>query len=297
MVKPRNKEGQALMVVLLALAAVASVALTVSTRTTTDIEVTLNVEDSQRAFSAAEAGIEKTLLNPSQQPAGDIVVPGSGAKFSVGTVSIPTSPQEYSYPFSLSAGEIATVWFMSTDEDGNLSCSGLPCYTGNSIRLCWGEGNPAVSALQAGALEVTVYHESAGAIKASRTTIDPSDGRRTQNMFSFGADGTGCGVSGPIDSQVYAYTKLVNFSDLGITDYTTPGALKMMRVRFLYNTTAQPIGFRTNEAGVNLPSQGVKIDSLGSYGTAFRRLEAYSLYPAVPSMFEAALYSPSGIVK
>lgn len=290
----KNQQGQALMIVILALAAVASVVLTISTRTTTDVSVTTNVEDAQRAFTAAEAGVEKILLeqstsigSPIQQNVGD-----AGATFTATANSIPQNNQEYAYPFDLRSGDVSTLWFMSHDQSYQLSCSGLPCYTGSRIQICW--GNPGSSATNAGALEITVYRQGSGnQTLASRMTVDPDSNRRSSN--SFGAnDGSSCPS---IEGQGYAFSKTVNFAtDLGIGNYGTAGVLKMMRIRILYNTEPQVMGFRTQGTG-SLPTQGVRVDSLGSAGTTSRRLEAYSLYPIIPSMFDAALFSPPGVTK
>lgn len=284
------------MIVLLALAAVASVALTVSTRSSTDISVTSNIEDAQRAFTAAEAGIEEVLLDPhtaliSGGPETHIVG-SAGASVSTDVNAIPENLQAYAYPFQLSKGDVATLWFMSHDADNQLTCSGSGCYTGNHIRICW--GSPGVNATNVGALEITVYNRNAsGQIVAKRTTVDGDSSRKATNRFTHSPSGT----CNPIDGQQYAFSRDINFAtDLGITNASTAGNLLMMRVRLLYNDSSQPIGFVTEGAG-NLPIQGLKVDARGLSGTSQRRLEAFSLYPVVPSMFEAALFSPPGVTK
>jgi len=289
----QNKGGQALLIVLLALAAVASVALTVSTRTTTDVSVTTDVEDSQRAFTAAEAGIEKVLLDEETAIDADLQesVGSGGATYTARAEIIPSNARQYAYPFELRAGDISTLWFMSHDTDNQLTCSGAPCFTGSSTRVCWGA--QGTNSTDAGALEVSVYYQNpSGDIVVARTTVDASGSRRGNNQFSLsGESGASCGT---IDGVNYAFSQNIDFNSLGISNYATAGNLKMMRVRMLYNASSQPIGFRTSS---DLPAQGVQIESLGSAGTASRRLQAFSLYPVVPSMFEAALFSPPGIVK
>ena len=204
-----NQSGQALMIVLLALAAVASVALTISTRSTTDISVTTNVEDSQRAFTAAEAGIEKVLLDETAAIGGSLEenVGDAGASFTANADTIPEDPQAYAYPFKVAAGDVATLWFMSHDENGQLSCAGLPCYTATNIRVCWGEDGALP--VDAGAVEITVYSQnSAGQIIASRTTLDEDLPRLNESGFEAGNEGD-CGT---IDGQQYAISRSLNFS-------------------------------------------------------------------------------------
>src|SRR3989304_10327197 len=72
--KKKYSSGQALLIILLTLTVVLTVVLSVVSRSVTDISVTTYQEDAQRAFDAAEAGIERALLTGSSQtstPIGD----------------------------------------------------------------------------------------------------------------------------------------------------------------------------------------------------------------------------------
>ena len=57
-----SDSGQALLVILLSMTVILTVVLSVVSRTVTDITITTYQEDAQRAFDAAEAGIEDALL-------------------------------------------------------------------------------------------------------------------------------------------------------------------------------------------------------------------------------------------
>ena len=57
-----GNQGQALLIVLLTLSVVLTIVLSIVSRSITDISITSLEEDSQRAFNAAEAGVEQALL-------------------------------------------------------------------------------------------------------------------------------------------------------------------------------------------------------------------------------------------
>ena len=71
----KRESGQALILVLLSLSVVLTLVLYVVSRSVTDVAVSSQQEESVRAFSAAEAGIEKTLVigtgNATPAPVGD----------------------------------------------------------------------------------------------------------------------------------------------------------------------------------------------------------------------------------
>ena len=59
---PMRESGQALLIVVLSLAVVLTVVLSILARSVTDIKLSTGSEESLRAFSAAEAGIERALI-------------------------------------------------------------------------------------------------------------------------------------------------------------------------------------------------------------------------------------------
>lgn len=59
--------GQVLLITVLVLSIAVTIALSLIGRSVTDVSMSRNLEESARAFSAAEAGIEETLLTNTQQ--------------------------------------------------------------------------------------------------------------------------------------------------------------------------------------------------------------------------------------
>jgi hypothetical protein len=182
-----------------------------------------------------------------------------------------------------------------------LTCETGECFTGNSIKICWGEPGTAVDSSTTPAIETTVFYaETPGdyaSLKIARDTRDPNVTRRTSNSFQ--ADGTG--TTCVIDDQEFAFRKILDLgTDLNIPadSYNFPNGLQFAKIRILYNTDrAHTMGIDVSATGNNLPSQGVRIESAGSSGEANRRIEVYQTFGELPPIFDAVLFSPGGIVK
>lgn len=287
--------GQALLIVLLSMAVVLTIVLSILSRSITDVTLTTREEEALRAFSAAEAGVEQALI--AGAPEGEF----GGAEFSADVSSIAEGSQTFVYPIDLPAGDIATVWFVSHDNDGNLVCSGdFPCFTGSAMKVCWGKPDGADNEDTTPAIEASLYYATTPGdyttVRIARVTADPNSGRRGSN--SFGAADLGCNVEG-VD---YAFSTTFSFSDLGIPlsgGSTVSNELQMARLRMIYNSDQnQPIGLDFNFAGNSLlPSQGKRVDSTGVSGDSTRRVEVYRLFSDLPPNFDSALFSPSGLAK
>lgn len=295
----KASSGQALLLLLLSMGAILTVVLSVASRSITDVSITSKDEESLRAFSAAEAGVERALIAP---PSGGGTVsnevdtstqkPSSYA--AVVTPNVPVNG--YVYPVALSSGDTGTVWFVDHTSTGAIdnNCNGNTCYKGASIDVCWGRpGGQNV------AIEVSVLYSAGGNLEIGRGAYDPDSVRRGSNRFSSpaiaGTTSTPCTIAG----RTFAFQTTVNFSSLS-SNLTAPvyngnGAMKFMRVRLLYNTGEEFFGVRT--LARDLPSQGQLVSSTGTAGNATRKVEVVNLYPEMPSIFDAALFSPPAIVK
>ncbi|TSC89469.1 MAG: Uncharacterized protein G01um10145_626 [Microgenomates group bacterium Gr01-1014_5] len=293
----RNMRGQALVVIVLIMAVVLTIALSVVSRTVSDINISTKEDDSSRAFSAAEAGVEQALLKGTPQTFGAEV--GSTGSFNATISQLTSGGTEFAVPILLSSGEIAPVWLVEHDDiTSELICSDLkPCFTGDELKVCWGEpGTPSDSSTTP-ALEVSVVYtesENFSTTKIARAAYDPHPTRA--NNFEKGADG-----GEAIDGVAYEFCRKVNLVNLDVnirnTGSARPGP-QYARLRMLYNTTqSQPAGVKIVGAG-NLPLQGQKVVSTGTSGEAQRSLEVYKLFSDLPPIFDYTLFSGAGgIVK
>lgn len=302
--KARNKRsltsykqsGQALLIILLVMSVVLTIGLSIASRSITDIAVSRQEEESSRAFSAAEAGIERFLLGG---PATGTLPAGGGYKVSSGLVL--GAGSEFVYPVSLNSGEVATVWLVSHDDSGGQVCgSSYPCFKEDEVKICWGASGTADGSANAPALEVSIlYTDGSGRAKIARGAYDPNSSRRTTNKFS-PADPGGCSLGG----TSFAFGKSIDIdsSEFGVTlrkdeNKLDPGP-RFLRLRMLYNTDRpHPIGISVDDDV--LPRQGTKVESTGNVGDITRKIELSNLYSDLPPIFEFGLFSggPGGLTK
>ncbi|OGM33071.1 hypothetical protein A2803_03055 [Candidatus Woesebacteria bacterium RIFCSPHIGHO2_01_FULL_44_21] len=300
--------GQALLLVLLAMAVLATMALSVVSRSISEVSVTTREEESLRAFSAAEAGVEEGLITGTPQevatattpipisrdlevtaPSGTSVV----SSFNAGVERYPLNLQAYIYPFELLSGQAASVSFVTRDEDGDiLPCGGsAPCFGGNSLTLCWGD--PDNTSQTPAVVANIIFRDGSGNFGTASTGFDPDSTRR--GVVGFGGAppnnfNAPTGGSCPITEQSYSYTTNIDFAGLGIT-----GTPVLMRVAMFYNDTEPHIfGISTTS---NLPVQGRRVSSEGVAGEVTRQIDAFLLNPEMPFIFDAALYSSGDIAK
>ena len=297
MAETRFQAGQALVLILLSLAVVLTLVLFILSRSVTDIAVSSREEEAVRAFSAAEAGIEQSLIvgvSSGTTPIGNASYKADVSSFAAGTNS-------FIYPVDLNAGETSTLWFVAHDADGNVLCNaGSPCFTGKQLRICWGKSGTGANNATTPAVELSVLYATTpgdySTVRIARAVFDPNSGRRANNLFS-ASDGGNCTV----DGQTFAFQKMVNLSTLGIPpgSYNVQNGLQLAHLRFFYNTdTAHQAAFDVNFAGNStLPSQGSQIDSTGTAGQSNRRLSVFQGWPEAPSVFDFALYSSSGLTQ
>lgn len=293
----RKSSGQALLLVLLSMAVILVVVLSILSRSILDVAITTGEEDALRAFSAAEAGIERALiigLDIGSTQIGD-------AEFSANVTGFASGTTDFVYPTDLVSGESVVLWFVAHDADGNFDCSvSTPCFTGDTIKLCWGKEGTSGSSTTTPAVEMNVvYTEVPGdysTAKIVRITIDPYDARRASNNFSARDAGT-CTVGG----NTLAFQKTVDLAALGIPAgvLSSENGLQYARINMFYNTTqAHKIGVDANFPGNStLPAQGLKVSSTGTAGTANRKIEVFQGFGEIPPILDAAIFSTGGFVK
>lgn len=296
------RRGQALIVIILIMAVVLTIALSVASHTIGDINISQKEDDSARAFSAAEAGVEQALLKNSSQ----LAFPGevsNDSQFRVEVNQLASGGTEFASPSLLSSGETTVIWLVARDAGtSEMSCSGGGCYTGSEFKICWGEGGTADNADTTPAIELSMVYmttDDVATARIARGAYDPYTGRSEANNFTRGYD-----VGETIDSVSFQFCRSVNLTSsfspsvtLRPTASTRRGP-QYAKVRMFYNTAkAHPVGIKLTDSAT-LPLQGKRIVSTGVSGSAQRRLEVFEIFPDPPPIFDTALFSGSGgIVK
>src|SRR3990172_822730 len=216
MMRPAAPEaGQILLIVMVTSAILFTLVMSIASRSVTQVSVTTAEEDSLRAFSAAEAGIEEVLVSAYQM--GDVVSNTVGGEIEEdvytaeyeAVVDTFGETRQYNYPYEVYSGDVVPIWFVGHDTNGNLTCEGVSCFTGSYIDLCWGKDGTAVNN-SAPAVFVSVLYIPNPRLPTSRTNpvqiaragYDSYSTRATQNHFTTLANNernSSCDIAG------YAY--------------------------------------------------------------------------------------------
>lgn len=291
------QEGQALVLVLLSLAVVLTLVLFILSRSITDIAVSSKNEEAIRAFSAAEAGVENALVIG----AGTTGTAIGNATYSSDVTSYAEGSQEFVYPIEMSSGDVATTWFVNYDDAGVPICDAThPCFTGNTLKICWGKPGTLSAVDSTPAVEIIIFYEATpgnvATTRIARAAFDPFAGRTPANNFSAVDAGT-CTIGG----VAYQFQKTIQLSDLGIPagSYNFAGGLQFAKVRMFYNSnTTQNIATSVSFAGNStLPSQGQSIVATGTAGESNRKIDVFQGWPEAPSVFDLAVYGSLGLTK
>lgn len=290
--KTKTNSGQTLLVVVLIISVSLIVVMSVIARSITDVKISDKEDESLRAFSAAEAGVEESLA------AGTAVVDNTIGFNSTYTSLAGGTTTTFISPTSLLSGETLTVWFINHNADGSLKldCTDGTCYTWTSVNVYWGDTTPT-SNDQIPALEMTFYYTPAANlgdlsnIKLTRVAYDANAaGRRSINNFTAPTDYTATSFLG----TTFLYHSAVTIPV--IASYKSI----FVKIQALYNTSIPvKFGFRSLHAaaGGYFPSQGVIVNSSGNAGEANRKISVFQGYADDPGVFDAGIYSAGDIQK
>lgn len=271
MFQKNHQSGQIALISLLVLTIATTVGLSLIARTTTDISVTRNIEESTRAFSAAEAGIEETLK--SGIASSGQIDPALGVSYTVTIANISGSATNpFVFPQKTVNETTETVWLVAHNADGTINES--PTYTAGSIDVCWSSESTTP------ALVVSVlYKKFGGSYSMAKIAFDP-DGSRANNFSAPTQSTGGCGAA-----TLTTYKSTITFSDVGITPAVD--TLIALRIRPVYSGTRIAI-----TPAQDLPVQGNTIESVGKAGgDIHRKIVVYQQYRSAASIFDYAVYS------
>ena len=276
--------GQTVLITVLVLTIALTVALSLMRRSTTDVKTTQQLEESARAFSAAEAGIEDVLKRASGTT-GTIQGANGPVSFETTYTTIGGSSAAYTYPTTTEMGEVATIWLVPHTANGLLDETGTEQYCqaagACTIDICWEQQTGAKTAMEV----VILLKNTTGLYTVRRKAFDPSTVtvRIGNNFTRLGAsDGIqdACGRTG-----VYKRT---------ITLPTDDGMMLALRIRPYYNKAQFSV---TPTSSRTLPSQGFEVSSVGKVDSGVtRKITVKKQYDAPVSIFDYVLYSNSDIL-
>lgn len=287
----KNQQGQIIILLILVLVVGLAVGLSVIQRSLTDISTSSQVEQSARALSAAEAGLEKALQTNSgvsTSPIGD-----TSNIEQVYKVTIPAPGQALEYP-PISREELAHVWLTDPQTLSSFYNTG----TNDYLDIYW--GNQDVSVSDVPAIAITVVYQSSDAgnpYNVKKYFYDPLSLRRANNSFD---NPTGCSHS-PITTSLSPTTPKSFYCKVKITVGTSVitdlSKLILIRARLLYNSTAQSFAVAPS-TGKSLPIQAKIFVSVGSSGGTQRTIQLFQMDKyIVPPYLDYSIFAAGEISK
>jgi Tfp pilus assembly protein PilX len=272
----RKENGQILLIVILTVVIALTIGLSVASRTITNLKLSKQNEESQRAFQAAEAGLSQAIQqiqsNTGDGNASDITLENK-SNFTTTTTQVGGKD-----PFLLNGDQPVPqdvgldVWLSKYPDYS------IPHMNGN-ITLYWVETKVQTECVQnAGnktdpAVEVFVLSGNTTSPTPAKYLFDPCPSRTP------GSESPDLIVNGgPIPGTSFKYKKTFNVSD-GL----------IMKIIPIYNSGK--IGIVTSDSN-GFPSQGTIISSRGVSGDTQRKVNYYQSYPQIPDeLFPYAIIS------
>jgi len=270
------QKGQAALIALLVLTIATTVGLSLIGRSTTDLSITRNLEESARAFSAAEAGVENALRTgvattvPLDQ--------STGTTYNVTVASVSANANtSLVLPSKTLPETTETIWLTNHKGDGSIDDT-VPLYTASSIDVCW-SAETVTPALIASLL----YKYRDGSYRVAKGAYDPDNTRASTDKFSAPtAISGGCG-----NSTNTTYKQTITFASFTPAIDPTQDVLIALRLRLAYSGGQLAV----NPAQA-LPFQGNQIVSVGkTAGGTNRKIVVYQEYKSPSSLFDAAIFS------
>lgn len=265
------QRGQILLIVVLVMVTALTIGLSVAARTITNIRTTEEAENSEKAFSAAEAGVERALTN-GQPVSGNF--PNSS---SYNTIIRDVSGVE----LLLNNGVP-----LLKDDSYDVLLSNYPGYTSPrslTMTLYWGQAGDTCTASEvtntAAALEIVVLSGTLANPQITRYPVDPCSARSLSNRFEFIAP-----AGGVVSGKTYAYRKTI-----------TVNSGLFVRIIPLYAPTNMGVRGCTavNTNCIALPSQGSVVESVGTVDTTQRKLVSFRKFPKLPTeLFPYSFFAP-----
>lgn len=279
---PQPNSGQIVLMLVLITIVGLTIGLSLISRTITDLRITSQTEQSNRAFSAAEAGVENALKGAViGGPTGTVNLPSASGSYSVSQVG--GTDAAVIFPLT-SPSELQTVWFADHDTDGALiESSGmdpkLPLPNGLSYEVCWGtDGN------NNSAIVLFLYYKDSAGYKFARSAFDNFPNSHSPGNNFNPPDGTG---SSGYCGGTYRFHKTINVvSDYALNLALNPKLL-FLQIQPVYEKTTLAI-----KPNISIPGQGKMITSVGQTETGVvRKIQVTQGYNVLPAIFNFTLFT------
>lgn len=278
----KSNSGQIILILVLITIVGLTIGLSLISRTVTDVRISSQIEQSSRAFSAAEAGVETALkTSVINGPTGTISLNNAQASYDVS--SLGDSKDVFLYPLT-TPNSSQTLWLVPHNDDGSLKVNepnqpvGKAYPANTAFDICFGS-----DAISKPALILSLFYIDGTTYKVAKLAID-SDGSRGNNFYLSDSAGNYCNGSYHF-KKTLTPNSIVAGEGFGITSGTA--TLLAMRIHVLYSSTQIAIKPST----MAIPMQGKLISSTGETGTGItRKIQVNQGYAVLPALLDFALF-------
>lgn len=252
-----------------------TVGLAVASRSIINVRTSTEEENSQRAFSAAEAGIEKVLKTGISTGTSGLTN-NSTFNTTIATINDPgLNGLLLNGGSAVSRNEGIDIWLVPHLSNGRPDYSNPPI--NGTLFISWGLDSTDCNNA---AVEIVTIYGPISAPKSSRVAFDPCNDRN-KNAPPGNSNGFDTPTMGGdnIEGKLFRYKSKnpINMED-GL----------IIRVIPIYKNAI--IGVKATQT---LPSQGKKIESVGSSGSTQRKINYVQGYLSLPvEFFPNILFSP-----
>ena len=274
------KSGQILILVLLIVVVSLAVGLSVASRNLTNLRISTQTQESQRAFSAAEGGVEDVLSRLSTIAADPDVLNPAGKdlpSIAVGDISASVNVKGRNvYETTVPLGDVAQVTLVNP---------GPPqTYYSGTLTIEW-PTTPHVS------LEVTLVCENSA---NNCLSTDTQSGTYKQNRYAFQGPNPPSDQSATSPYTWQNCTVSGNTCSVTINLQTAGTNPRILRIKPFHSAVNLKVS-----GSPNLPTQIYEINSVAKtdIGITRRVQVTRTALPALPAVFDYVLYSEGDIVK
>lgn len=268
-----KQSGQILLVVVLTMIVALTVGLSIAARVVTELKLSKQNEESQRAFQAAEAGIQQSL--ESKESIGSPIPFENNASFSTTFVEDLGSVIVVNNGLEVDQSVGADVWL----SEYSATQSGLfsnPMGGGSAVPITIYWGDPSqTSCLSSGdgvapAIEVVLLKGPVSSPTIQKNIYEAS-GCASSNRISNASEGSTAG--GPF---TWNGVQFRNSASLQFGGSALSNGL-IMKVIPIFNSSV--VAF---QAGITFPSQGSVVESIGTSGDTVRKVVYFQSHPQLP---------------
>lgn len=260
----KDQRGQTIVSVIMIMIIALSVGISVSTRFIKSLRNTSRTDESSRAYAISEALVERILTIDYETLVDYVQFNNCGSSCTLQIIGADGVVSNATATLSFAGGSNSAFPInLKTDEVFEISLLGYP--NGTNLNICWNQ--PISGDLPS--ITATLIHGLDGNYQADAFSYNSIGSIYSANNFSVATAG-------------YGYDNCAQ-----ITGTTNMVAL---RVRSIYNNID---AYVLPASGVNLPSQGISISSIGTVNETERQVNVILSGPYLPIQFDYVLYSKS----